>query len=244
MDATASPIRIDELHGTYADAVARLSRRMIRNRAAADDAAQEAWLEIVKSLPSFGGRSSISTWLYTVARRTIMRVAQKEKRYSTRFLAELFDLNAEDGLAEYAAQPDEFRLEWLRSQCEACLTAVLHCVHNDDRFIYLLRRVGNLSFAEIAEVMEKSEVAVRQSHSRSGRKISRFLGGHCLLYNPQGNCRCKLKAPLQKEADAWAPIRSVSRKLYFLREADHFHFPQEKIRKMRDSCHETEVALH
>jgi len=228
----------EELHRQFAEPILRLSRRMIRNRDTAADAAQEAWAEIVRSLPSFQGRSSIATWVYTIARRTIMRTALKEKRYSTRFLAEFFELNADEGLAQYAALPDDSRLEWLRSQCEACLTAILHCVHNDDRFIYLLRRVANLSYAEIAEVMEKSEIAVRQIQSRSSRKIAGFLSGHCPLYNPQGNCRCKLKAPLERMPDAWAPIRKVSRKLYFLREADRFHFHAEKVRNLRVSCHE------
>lgn len=234
----------DELHLRFSGPILRLARRMIRDRETAEDAAQEAWAEIVKSLPTFAGRSALSTWIYTVARRAIMRAALKEKRYSARFLAELFELNADEGLPQFASQDEEARLEWLRSQCEACLTAILHCVHNDDRFIYLLRRVADLSYAEIAVVMEKSEDAVRQANSRSSRKIAGFLNGHCTLYNPGGNCRCKLSAPLAQVPEAWEPIRRVSRKLLFLREADRFHFPAGKLRNLRASCHETAAGLH
>jgi RNA polymerase sigma-70 factor (ECF subfamily) len=237
-------MKAEELHRRFAEPIRRLSRRMIRSRDLADDAAQETWAEIVKSLPSFRGESSPSTWIYTIARRTIMRTAAREKRYTARFLSEFFELHADEGLDQFSAQPDESRLEWLRSQCEACLNAILHCVHNDDRFIYLLRRVADLPYAEIAAVMEKSEAAVRQSASRSSRKIAAFLSGHCLLYNPGGSCRCKLKEPLERMPDAWAPVRAVSRKLYFLREADRFHFPLESVRNLRVSCHETAADLH
>lgn len=229
----------DELHRRFAEPILRLSRRMIRDRETAEDAAQEAWAEIMKSLPTFEGRSSISTWIYTVARRAIMRAALKEKRYSARFLSELFELNADEGLPQFAAQAEDSRLEWLRSQCEACLTAILHCVRNDDRFVYLLRRVADLSYAEIAAVMEKSEEAVRQANSRSSRKVAAFLKGHCTLYNPDGHCRCKLSEPLALVPEAWEPIRRVSRKLLFLREADRFHFPAGKLRNLRASCRET-----
>lgn len=243
-DTLCRTMTSEDLHSRFAEPILRLSRRMIRDRETADDAAQEAWAEIVRSLPTFRGDSSASTWVYTVARRTIMRVALNEKRYSARFLAEFFELNADDGLAQYDAQPEEARLEWLRSQCEACLTAILHCVRNDDRFIYLLRRVANLPYSEIAAVMEKSEESVRQTQSRSSRKIAGFLSGHCPLYNPAGDCRCKLKAPLESARDGWAPIRNVSRKLYFLRDADRFHFSAEKVRDLRVSCHEKAAGLH
>jgi len=245
MDTTlVSQLDTDDLYRRFADPVLRLSRRMIRDQETAEDAAQEAWSEIVRSIPSFEGRSALSTWVYAVARRTIMRAARNEKRYSTRFLAEFFEINADDGLPQYFAQTEDARLEWLRAQCEACLNAVLHCVHNDDRFIYLLRKVADLPFARIAEVVGKSEVAVRQIHSRSSRKVSGFLRGHCTLYNPEGACRCKLSAPLKQAPEAWAPIRRISRKILFLREADRFHFPEERMRNLRSSCHKTEAKLH
>jgi RNA polymerase sigma-70 factor (ECF subfamily) len=100
-------MKAEELHRRFAEPIRRLSRRMIRSRDLADDAAQETWAEIVKSLPSFRGESSPSTWIYTIARRTIMRTAAREKRYTARFLSEFFELHADEGLDQFSAQPDE-----------------------------------------------------------------------------------------------------------------------------------------
>lgn len=225
MDAAFEPPEPAEVYERYAGMVARLCRRMIRNRIAAEDAAQEAWCAILGALPSFEGRSSLSTWLWTVARRSIMRHAEREKGYSTRFLRELFALNEHDGLDEMDRVAVEDRLAWAKLQCSECLTAILHCVPNDARFLYLLRRLAGLRFSEIARVTGTSEAAARQSFSRSARRIERFLSGECTLYNPRGACRCKMREPIIRadETGEYARLREAGRRLLFLDAADSWY---------------------
>ena len=62
--------------------ISRLSHRMIKNNDLAKDASQEVWIEILKSLKNFKGDSTISTWIYTIAKRTILKYAVKERIYS------------------------------------------------------------------------------------------------------------------------------------------------------------------
>jgi len=218
-------IEAADVYREFALPVSRLCRRMIRNKAFAEDAAQEAWCEIVRSLPSFEGRSKLSTWVWTVARRAIFRHVKKEKTYSARFLRELFAMNEHDGLDELDRIPVEDRMIWVRLQCSECLTAILHCVPNDDRFVYLLRRLANLPYAEIAEAVGASEAAVRQTCSRSMRKIGRFLSGECLLYNPEGTCRCKMRDPIRHvdETGEYRRVRELGRKMLFLDAADGWY---------------------
>lgn len=59
--------------------VSRLAHRMILDNDLAEEAAQEAWVEIIVNLDSFAGLSDIATWIYSVAKRTIMRYAKNEK---------------------------------------------------------------------------------------------------------------------------------------------------------------------
>jgi len=226
--AEAKPT-LEELHRDFQVPVSRLCRRMIQDGESARDAAQEVWLEIVRSLPAFEGRSKASTWVWTVARRTIMRHRRREKTYSTRFLGELFSLRDEDGLGELERVPVEDRRAWIRLQCDDCLSGVMHCLGEEDRFVYLLRCLGALPYAEIAEVLEREEAAVRKSFSRSSARIRRFLSGHCVLYNPGGDCRCKLREPLHR-ADAEGEYRKVAelaRRMTFLEAAESLHPPKE-----------------
>jgi RNA polymerase sigma-70 factor (ECF subfamily) len=62
----------------FGSKISRLSHRMIFNNELAREAAQEVWYEIFKSADSFKGNSSMSTWIYTIAKRTILRLARSE----------------------------------------------------------------------------------------------------------------------------------------------------------------------
>lgn len=215
----------EEIYRDYGVMVSRLCRRMIRNRQLAEDAAQEAWIEILKALPGFEGRSKVSTWVWSITRRAVLRRAEREKLYSTRFLREFFAMNEDDGLDEMDRIPVEDRSAWVRLQCSECLTAIMHCVGNEDRFVYLLRRLARMPFAEIAEASGLSDAAARQVYSRANRKIGRFLSGECTLYNPKGSCRCKMREPIREtdHAGAYRKVRDLSRRILFLDSMDEWY---------------------
>jgi len=78
---TALPTK-EEITKECRGLVSALSHRMIQNPEIAKDAAQEAWMEILKSLKTFKGESKISTWIYTIVSRVILRQAKNEKVYS------------------------------------------------------------------------------------------------------------------------------------------------------------------
>ncbi len=54
----------------YGDKVFRLSISILGDRAVAEEAAQESLLRVWRGLEGFGGRSSVSTWVYVVTRNT------------------------------------------------------------------------------------------------------------------------------------------------------------------------------
>jgi RNA polymerase sigma-70 factor (ECF subfamily) len=230
-NAMTGPDRPDPelIYRQYAQSVSRLCGRMIRNRETARDTAQEIWFEILKSLPDWTGRSSIGTWVWTIAHRTVWKHLRREKVYSTRFMAELFAVREADGLDEMDRIPVEDRQAWIRLECDECLTGILHCVQNDDRFIYLLRTLARLGFGEIAAVMESNETTVRQSHNRARRKLNHFLNAQCLLYNPDGQCRCKMKAPIKavEKSAEYRKVRELSKRILFMEAAESFHPPKE-----------------
>ena len=68
-------IDINHLVKEYGNMISMIAHRMIQNKEIACEAAQEVWYELCKSISSFKGDSEISTWIYTIARRTIGRYA-------------------------------------------------------------------------------------------------------------------------------------------------------------------------
>ena len=63
----------------FRDRVFRLSFSILRDRAAAEDAAQETLVRVWKALPGFDGRAALGTWIYAIARNTCLMELRKRR---------------------------------------------------------------------------------------------------------------------------------------------------------------------
>jgi RNA polymerase sigma factor (sigma-70 family) len=208
---------INAIAEKYGSIVTAISFRMIEDRELAQDAAQEAWIEIIKSLPSFKGESKISTWIYSVASRTILRHANNERKYSVRYISEFLD---GDEIVYSDSNLEE--TEWTKEMCDKCITGSIHCLTNEERLIYLLNEVAGLDSKEIAGILPVTDTAIRKKMSRSRTKLHSFLNNQCILYNPEGNCKCRMiknvnKINLQKE---FQKIKNDIHEISFLGQCD------------------------
>ena len=70
---------------------------------------------------------------------------------------------------------------------------MLHCVDNETRLAHIFRDIAELDYAEIAAILGRNEASVRQMVTRSRKRINSFLSEKCTLYNPAGDCRCRIK---------------------------------------------------
>lgn len=182
-------MNLEAIAAEYGRLVSAVCRRMIRDGDAARDAAQQVWVEIVKSFPTFRGESKVSTWIYTVTRRVAMAVARKERLYSGRHLLD----DAQGREYELPSAIDPEKELWIRQQCDKCITAALHCFDYEERLAMVLRDITELDYGDIAAVLDREEPAVRQIVSRNRRKLRYFMSDLCALSNPSGTCRCRMK---------------------------------------------------
>ncbi len=63
----------------HQDKVYRLACGMLGNGAEAEDAAQETFVRVWKGLGKFRGESSVSTWIFTIARRVCLDALKARK---------------------------------------------------------------------------------------------------------------------------------------------------------------------
>jgi RNA polymerase sigma-70 factor (ECF subfamily) len=63
----------------YRDRVFRLAYSILRDRAAAEDAAQETFVRIWKALPGFDGRAALGTWIYAITRNTSLMELRRRR---------------------------------------------------------------------------------------------------------------------------------------------------------------------
>jgi RNA polymerase sigma-70 factor (ECF subfamily) len=149
-----------------ADEIFWLVYRQMRKLAARqdlDELVQVAAEQALRSLPSFKGRSQLSTWTFRICYLT----ARKHERWYRRWLRR-FSLTAEGELPERAVEPsgDE---EILRGERLGRLKAALDRLSVKQRTVIVLHDLEELSVEEIAGIVEARPAAVR-SRLRDGRR--------------------------------------------------------------------------
>jgi len=203
----------------YGKLISILSNRMISNKEVAQEAAQEVWFEVLRSLPSFNNESKLSTWIYTVARRVIGRYAVNERRHSVGFLHDF--LGGDDRVApDYTSDMDKEL--WIKEECDRCLTGLFHCLTNDARMIYLFRDVIQLPYPDIARIMDMDEQYIRKTMSRSRAKLRNFLNNECRIFNPASKCKCRMNKLLDgiNLPEGYQRIRDLGKRISIFRQAD------------------------
>jgi len=202
----------------YGKMVSILSKRMISNAAIAEEAAQEVWLTVLKSLPSFKGKSKLSTWIYAIAKRVISKYAMQERNHSTRFLHHF--ITGDD--REISLELDIDKDLWIKSECDRCLTGLFHCLSNEARMIYIFRDVIQLPYKEVSAIMGMDEPVVRKTLSRSRTKLRSFLSGNCRIFNPNSDCKCRMNTLLEgiDLPGEYQRIRDIGKHISIFRQAE------------------------
>lgn len=98
--------------------VFRLAYSMTHHRARAEDLAQDALLRVWKALPSYDGRASLSTWIYTIARNVTYT---ELRRTSARHALSMDDPNRQIELEKDPALATADRAAGLKSDLETLL---------------------------------------------------------------------------------------------------------------------------
>ncbi|TDB79896.1 sigma-70 family RNA polymerase sigma factor [Micromonospora sp. KC721] len=180
--------------GAFAELVAPLRRelhahcyRMLGSTHDADDALQEALLRAWRGLPRFEGRSSVRSWLYTVATRTCLdAVAGRNRRAMPVDLGPASERAVTDdtpvtdvawlgpypdaGLPDAPAVPHA-RYEQ-REAVELAFVAALQHLPGNQRAALLLFEVLGFSAAEIAAMMATSVTSVNSALARARRIVA------------------------------------------------------------------------
>ncbi len=159
----------DEVYERFSEMVYNLAMRLSGNREEAADLTQEIFLRIYRHLGSFGGRSTLKTWVFRIA---VNHCRDRLSRHVPPMQS--IDDDYEEGgipVADPARGPEELAVaadEGRRvTECLAYLPQVF-------REAVVLRDLEGLSYEEIAEVLGVRVGTVRSRIAR-GRDQLRLL---------------------------------------------------------------------
>ncbi len=170
----------EQLLGRYEARVYRLARRLTGDDGEAQDALQDAFLQVYRKLGSFRGESRFSTWLYRIATNAALMRRRARRRRPAESLEAYLPRFDETGahLGEPAAlQAPAHADEWLdrRLLAEKALEGVAR-LPDLYRDAFVLRDLQELSTAEVADLLGLEPAAVRQRVHRARLMLRGYLG--------------------------------------------------------------------
>lgn len=154
--------------------VYNLALRMLDGSAAeAEDAAQEIFVEVHRSLPGFRGDSRLDTWIHRI---TVNVCLQRRRRGVVPTVSLDEDLEAESG-------SDPFR-EAVRSEMRSVVASAILALPDGQREVVLLHGMQGLSYAEVARALDCPVGTVKSRLSAAFRRLRDSLGAYVAPESP------------------------------------------------------------
>jgi RNA polymerase sigma-70 factor (ECF subfamily) len=162
-----------ELYDRHYDAVYRYCYFRAGDAILAQDLTGEVFVRMVEKLDRFQARGRpLLAWLYTIARNLVTDVQRQESKATHVGLNEEAMIMEDDG-AELGRGVDR------RLQAE-CLAAALRHLTEDQRQVILLKFIENLSNAQVARMLSKTEGAIKSLQHRALKSLRRAVEReHC-----------------------------------------------------------------
>jgi RNA polymerase sigma-70 factor (ECF subfamily) len=177
---------IENIDGLYSYALI-----LTRNHAEAEDLVQETFLRAIRAAGRLRADSNIKAWLFTILRNAWFNQLRK-----LRNCPQIIEIEVGDGAAGDVAGPDKNPHDAYASKMEAeRVRAAIQQLSQDFREVILLREYGELSYQEIASVLNCPVGTVMSRLGRARAKLRTLLAA--TLTGQAGR---------KRERKAWIPV--------------------------------------
>lgn len=165
------PDALDALLRQYQPRIYRFGLRMCRDEEDAKDVLQETLFAAARSLRGFRGSSSLSTWLYSIARGFCIKKRRRSK------FAPQEELSLDAGSPALAVPDPGLPLDeaLVNQEVERAVEAAIRALKPAYREVLLLRDVEGLTAPEVAEVLGLRVEAVKSRLHRARAEVREHL---------------------------------------------------------------------
>lgn len=146
--------------------------RYLKNEEDAEDIAQEAFINALKSMESFRGDSDVKTWLYRITVNLCNNALRKKKmvsffRYGDKEdTEEFYNIADEDDTPYQSVERSEFREQFHKA---------LNALPPKQRETFVLRYFEEMPYEEISKMLGTSTGALKANFFHAMKKISAEL---------------------------------------------------------------------
>jgi RNA polymerase sigma-70 factor (ECF subfamily) len=157
-----------ELVDNYQSLVLNTCNSFLHNRHTAEDLTQEVFIEAYLSVNKFNKKSKISTWLYRIAVNKSLNYIRDNKKWDIiKSVESLFKSDYDRVSEDSEARETEERLNLLHQSIDS--------LPKKQNIAFTLSKLDNLSYKEIAEVMELSLSSVEGLVHRAKQSVQKKI---------------------------------------------------------------------
>ena len=160
----------------YKQPVMNLAYRTLRDATEAEDLAQNVFVQTWKSASRYEPTAKFSTWVFTIARNLCLNEIRRRTRHPAESLDQVRDDNPEQPLFQVedrrlASTPDQM----LRGELECKVDEAIAVLPENQRIALALCREDELSYEQIAEVLDCSLSATKSLIHRARETLKQKL---------------------------------------------------------------------
>jgi RNA polymerase sigma-70 factor (ECF subfamily) len=169
----------------YSSKIYRLALRILNDPLQAEDVLQETFLKAFRSIGSFEGRSSVSTWLYRIAANESLMIIRRRKPETA--LVDEKDQDDDEAtdetiVTDWCCMPEE---ELLTNESRKFMNEAIQKLSPALRVVFMLRDIDGLSIKETADALDLSEAAVKTRLLRARLSLREQLSKYYQEMHPE-----------------------------------------------------------
>jgi RNA polymerase sigma factor (sigma-70 family) len=163
-----------ELVDQFRDKVFNTALGLLQHHAEAEDIAQEVFIQVYRSIEKFKGDALLSTWIYRITVTKSLDHLRSRKR-KKRF-AVLSSIFGDDNKPIH--EPGDFDhpgVQQERKEDAAILFKMISQLPGNQQAAFILNKVEQLSYREIADILNTSERAVDSLLQRAKQNLRKKI---------------------------------------------------------------------
>ncbi len=155
-----------KLYDRYKKAMYTLAYRITGNFELADEALQDAFLNVFRNLPKFRRESTLGAWIKTIVVRTSLKIIKKKIVF--------------DPFEDY--KNDNNFIDWSDHLAMDYLEMAIRSLPEGYRSVFVLVEVEGFAHKEVAEMLEISEGTSKSQLFHAKRKLRDLLKSYDLSF--------------------------------------------------------------
>lgn len=168
----------EELVNRYQPLVLNTCKGFVNSLSDAEDLTQEVFIEVFESLKGFRSEAKLSTWIYRIAVNKSLNQVRKIKRNRMFLSIEGYFTSkgdANDALQVFNKDGETADSNIERSENKELLKQAINKLPENQRIAFVLSKYQELSYKEIAEVMNVSLSSVESLLFRAKSNLQKYL---------------------------------------------------------------------